>query len=81
LWVEVLLRLRGSCLLDPGGLGPSIGVNQVDLLLFAASDPLVVCLDFVITSALVRLFHFILLLFINYRQNQIINLRNEQSFD
>ena len=59
--VEVVLRLRGGRLLDPGGLCTSIGVNQVNLLLLAASDPLVVCLDFVITSLLLLL-HFICLI-------------------
>ena len=59
--VEVVLRLRGGRLLDPGGLRTSVGVNQVDLLLLAASDPLIVCLDFVITS-LLFLLHFILLI-------------------
>ena len=59
----MLLRLRGSRLLDPRGLGPSVGVDQVNLFLLAASDPLIVCLNFVITTLLL-LFHFILVLII-----------------
>ena len=57
----MVLRLRGGRLLDPGGLCTSIGVNQVNLLLLAASNPLVVSLDFVITSLLLFL-HFILVI-------------------
>ena len=59
-WVEAVLRLGSGCLLDPGGLGASVGVNEVDLLLFTAPHPLPIVLHVRVTA---RVYGFFLLHF------------------